>query len=121
MRSIKSHSVKEKRLLNTFHENGIKVRHDYKIGKYSYDFLIEDSLLIEFRGCFWHLHDHVKMPEGGILGKEFWKKKLLRNKERDQVKERLAILNGFPLLIVWECGEVEIVLSEEIKDSIRQK
>ena len=78
-----------------------------------------DVVLLRYRtcifinGCFWHGHDiHIihkdniedsdccKIPH---TNRDFWVKKILRNKERDiEVQKRLAEM-GWHCITIWEC------------------
>ncbi len=65
-------------------------------------------------GCFWHGHS---CPRGSRLPKsnaEYWKKKIARNKERDQRHIEDLFDLGWETLVVWEC---------EVKDtdSLRER
>lgn len=72
-------------------------------------------------GCFWHAHnvqlDNLQFDNSGVpvniessecckipkTNREFWVKKILRNKERDvEVQHRLARM-GWHCIVVWEC------------------
>jgi G:T-mismatch repair DNA endonuclease (very short patch repair protein) len=111
--------MKEEALFQALKRHGIEAQRDFRIGRYTYDFFIPDgNILVEYRGCFWHGHDHVKMPRGGMLGRKFWHDKIKNNRRKDRMKERLAALSGLPLIIVWECGKLEIVISESRKISL---
>lgn len=59
--------------------------------------------VIFVHGCFWHAHDgckHFKIPE---TRREWWREKLLGNRERDlknidQLKEE-----GWKVIVIWTC------------------
>lgn len=72
-------------------------------------------------GCFWHAHnvqlDNLQFDDSGVpvnvessecckipkTNREFWVRKILRNKERDvEVQHRLARM-GWHCVVVWEC------------------
>ncbi|MCK5604079.1 DNA mismatch endonuclease Vsr [Candidatus Pacearchaeota archaeon] len=59
--------------------------------------------VIFINGCFWHYHDCslFKMPE---TRKDWWKQKLVRNRERDFKNIEQLMENGWRVLIVWECS-----------------
>lgn len=61
------------------------------------------NTVIFVNGCFWHMHegcDYFVWPKDNA---EFWRNKLLRNKERDVAKiEQLKEL-GWEVITVWEC------------------
>lgn len=58
---------------------------------------------IFINGCFWHCHDcHLfKWPQ---TRKEFWEKKILSNKTRDEINKSALLQAGWRILIVWECA-----------------
>lgn len=80
------------------------------------------NTVIFVNGCFWHMHDGCEYFVWPKDNAEFWRNKLLRNKERDVEKiEQLKKL-GWTVLIVWECqlkhGNSESTLQKLVK-SIR--
>ena len=65
--------------------------------------------VIFVNGCFWHKHDCPRFvwPSSNL---DYWKPKILRNVERDQIStERLRSL-GWRVITIWEC---------ELKKSLR--
>ena len=61
------------------------------------------SKIILVHGCFWHGHvgcSRATLPSTNL---EFWSSKILGNKKRDiKVKRKLA-LEGWKVLVVWQC------------------
>jgi DNA mismatch endonuclease (patch repair protein) len=54
-------------------------------------------------GCFWHGHDCARGSRVPKSNRDYWTKKIARNKERDRAA-RAALANaGWTSLIVWEC------------------
>lgn len=54
-------------------------------------------------GCFWHAHEGrpcFKIPSSRT---EWWQRKLGRNKARDWQHQRALELQGWQVLVVWEC------------------
>lgn len=54
-------------------------------------------------GCFWHGHEgceKFKMPKSNV---EFWKTKIHRNQERDELNYHVLKENGWQVLVLWEC------------------
>jgi DNA mismatch endonuclease (patch repair protein) len=54
-------------------------------------------------GCFWHRHegcDLCRLPKSRL---EFWKPKLMANRERDLANQKKLLELGWRFLIVWEC------------------
>ncbi len=54
-------------------------------------------------GCFWHFHRDC--PRGRIpkRNRNWWQRKLERNRERDGRKVRELEEMGFEVLVVWAC------------------
>lgn len=54
-------------------------------------------------GCFWHGHTCKRGDRIPKKNRDYWTKKITRNKERDH--EQLAALSaqGWKALVVWEC------------------
>ena len=64
------------------------------------------NAVVFVHGCFWHLHQECRDGTIPKTRTEYWKNKLLGNKERDKKHiENLQNL-GWRVLRVWEC-EVE--------------
>ena len=54
-------------------------------------------------GCFWHGHDNCKnarIPKSNV---EFWTNKIKRNKERFAEVKRQLELEGWKVIVIWEC------------------
>jgi DNA mismatch endonuclease (patch repair protein) len=65
------------------------------------DFVFKSARLAVFvDGCFWHscpLHSHVP-----LTNRPFWRKKLLRNQERDMHVTQTLQTQGWKVLRIWE-------------------
>ena len=66
--------------------------------------------VIFVNGCFWHKHDCPRFvwPSSN---EEYWRPKILRNVERDQVNGVLLRERGWNVIVVWEC---------ELKKKVRE-
>ena len=86
------------RILRTHHISGWR-RNQPILGKPDFVFR-KQHLALFVDGCFWHCcPEHSKIPESN---REFWEKKLQKNKERDQyVSEQLGIM-GWKVERIWE-------------------
>lgn len=83
--------------------------------------------VIFINGCFWHMHEGCKYfvwPENNA---EFWKEKLLANKQRDEEKIKQLTSNGWKVLVIWECQLKSAVrdatlamLSSTIKEQVNE-
>jgi DNA mismatch endonuclease, patch repair protein len=70
-------------------------------------------------GCFWHQHRHCKRSRLPKANKQFWKKKLGRNAQRDQSNYNLLVKRGWRVLVVWECEIAGSDVSEMLKSWFR--
>lgn len=61
------------------------------------------KIAVLVNGCFWHRHECelFKWPKSN---RQFWKKKLLGNVERDQRSHKSLNELGWHVMIVWECA-----------------
>jgi DNA mismatch endonuclease (patch repair protein) len=62
-------------------------------------------------GCFWHRHDCRKAttPKTNAA---FWQEKFRQNVERDREAMRLLALQGWKVMVIWECetGDAQLVI-----------
>ena len=96
-------------------------------------------------GCFWHGHDVVLNVENGDLkinnsacckipqtNREFWVKKIRRNRQRDSSNYDTLYENGWKVIVIWECQltaaklehtmrEVELLLNENMLSLYRHE
>lgn len=61
-------------------------------------------------GCFWHGHDCARGGRVPVQNRDYWKRKVARNMERDMNVQSALQRLGWKSLVVWEC---------EIKDQDR--
>lgn len=60
--------------------------------------------VVEVRGCFWHAHegcDRFRIPKTRT---EWWRGKLLQNRERDEENLARLVEAGWNIVVVWECA-----------------
>ncbi len=78
--------------------------------------------VIFVHGCFWHGHDcrsGLKQPK---TNKDYWLKKLQRNKTRDINNQSQLKEHGWDVLIIWECETKDLdVLADQIKHFLEVK
>lgn len=91
---------------------------------YYYDFLVNNELIIEMNGRFWHAdprwyneNDIMNFPGGKkIIAKNIW--------EKNKNKKNLAIENGYKFITIWEddmnnsddCEILNLIQNEISKD-----
>ena len=64
------------------------------------------GIVIFIHGCFWHGHEvdgHI--PHSNV---DFWRKKIERNKQRDEHNKEALKKMGWKVMTVWECPRTEI-------------
>ena len=105
MAGIKGVDTKPELLLRKgLHSRGLRFRlHDKRLpGKPDMVFPKYRAVILT-NGCFWHKHDcHLfKWPS---THQEFWRDKIVRNCERDELNYRLLAESGWRIAKIWECA-----------------
>jgi DNA mismatch endonuclease (patch repair protein) len=59
--------------------------------------------VIQVNGCFWHGHG-CYLFHWPISRREFWEKKIIANRIRDEIANQSLKERGWRVLIVWECA-----------------
>jgi len=54
-------------------------------------------------GCFWHGHEGCRLSRVPKSNSEFWKAKVVSNRERDLRNLRLLEEQGWSALTLWQC------------------
>ena len=75
--------------------------------------------VIFVNGCFWHGHEGCKYFVWPKNNAEFWHKKISDNILRDQRKIQALDLQGWKVIVVWECkikSDKENTLKNLIKE-----
>lgn len=99
-------------------ENNIPFKREFvihkkdKTGYFSYDFLINNTLIVELNGEFWHAdprkykkNDVLSFPGRKVIAEDLW--------EKDKLKCNLAKENGYKVLTIWE-DDINRMTDEEI-------
>lgn len=85
-----------------------------------------DMVFIKYRtvlfvhGCFWHLHQECREGRVPSTNTSFWKDKLLKNIARDEANRQKLVLDGWKVIVVWEC-EIEKKMDEHFVSSLIEK
>ena len=77
--------------------------------------------VIFVNGCFWHKHN-CKRFVWPASNEEYWKKKILRNVERDKTNITELKELGWKVLVVWECELKKVAIDKRLEtlvDEIR--
>lgn len=76
-------------------EMGVAYKHQFRLGRFIFDFKVQDSILIECDGDYWHSNP-LFYNESNVNDKQ----KLIKN--RDIMKNQIAKEQGYTLLRFWE-------------------
>ena len=76
--------------------------------------------VIFVNGCFWHGHKGCKYFVWPKNNAEFWKKKIEDNISRDQKSIELLEVQGWSVIIIWECELKKVSIDETLKN-IKEK
>lgn len=94
----------ERKVREFLHKAGLDYRvHVEKLPGTPDIVLPKHDIVVEVRGCFWHLHegcDNSNIPDSN---RTFWYNKLHRNQKRDQRNQEHLEEEGWTVFIVWEC------------------
>lgn len=63
-------------------------------------------------GCFWHGHQGCKKATVPKTRRDWWRRKLCENRQRDRRKARQLEALGFSVLTIWECEFQESLVAE---------
>ena len=77
--------------------------------------------VIFVNGCFWHKHN-CKRFVWPSSNEKYWKKKILRNVERDEINIKELKELGWKVLVVWECELKKAIIDKRLEtllDEIR--
>ena len=78
------------------------------------------NTMVFVHGCFWHLHEgckYARIPKSNV---EYWKKKLYRNKERDEHNQKELKEMGWKVITVWECELKKDKVEQTLEDLYAQ-
>ena len=96
------------------HRNDLPGKPDIVLPKY--------HSIIFVHGCFWHQHPGCRKATIPQKNASFWEKKLHRNQQRDQENIKALKMEGWQVLIIWECQLKDLdELMELIKKSLSGK
>lgn len=124
------HTSINEMMCKILNENGFTYEREFVIRRndntrryYYYDFLVNNELIIEMNGRFWHAdprwyneNDIMNFPGGKKIAKNIW--------EKDNDKKNLAIENGYKFITIWEddmnnsddCEILNLIQNEISKD-----
>lgn len=59
--------------------------------------------VIFVHGCFWH-HHQCHFFQWPKTNPEFWKEKIKKNENRDQLNQKNLLTSGWRVGVIWECS-----------------
>ena len=78
------------------------------------------NTIIFVHGCFWHNHEGCKRSKLPETRKEFWKKKIYGNVERDKMNLKLLNDLGWNTVVLWQCELTATKFEETIQKVIKK-
>jgi DNA mismatch endonuclease (patch repair protein) len=82
--------------------------------------LAKYKTVVFVNGCFWHMHEGCPKFVWPKSNEEYWTKKLMRNKARDEENKETLEKLGWKVLIVWECELKKSLIEERLNLLCRQ-
>lgn len=105
MSKIRSEDTKPEVLLRSLlHKAGYRFRLHRKDLPGKPDIVFPGLRKVIFvHGCFWHQHPGCR--EGRLPGsrQNYWRPKLERNTQRDEIAMRELRKEGWDVIVIWEC------------------
>lgn len=105
MSRIKGRKTKPEEIVAKYlFSQGFRYRRNVKKLPGTPDIVLKKYKTVIFvNGCFWHMHEGCKYFVWPNDNSEFWKNKLLANKERDEKEKKEIEELGWKVIVVWEC------------------
>ena len=105
MSRIKGRKTKPEEIVAKYlFSQGFRYRRNVKKLPGTPDIVLKKYKTVIFvNGCFWHMHEGCKYFVWPKDNSEFWKNKLLTNKERDEKEKKGIEELGWKVIVVWEC------------------
>lgn len=106
MRRIRSKDTRPEILLRSMlHRRGYRFRLHRKDLPGKPDLVFPGLRKVIFvHGCFWHQHKECREGRSPGSRQDYWQPKFERNRQRHEEAERALRLQGWDLLVVWECA-----------------
>lgn len=105
MSRIKGRKTKPEEIVAKYlFSQGFRYRRNVKKLPGTPDIVLKKYKTVIFvNGCFWHMHEGCKYFVWPNDNSEFWKNKILANKERDEKEKKEIEELGWKVIVVWEC------------------
>jgi DNA mismatch endonuclease (patch repair protein) len=94
----------EMRVRRLLHRKGYRFRLHRKDLPGTPDIVLPGKQVAIFvHGCFWHLHQGCRLARVPGSRPDFWRAKLMKNRERDEAAIGALQALGWRVLVVWDC------------------
>ena len=117
MSRIKSSNTKPEEIVRKYlFSKGFRYRKNDKRYPGKPDIVLPKYRTIIFvNGCFWHGHKDCKYYVVPKTNTDFWLNKINHNIERDQKQINQLKMEGWNVIVVWECQLKNKMISERLK------
>lgn len=75
-------------------------------------------VVIFVNGCFWHQHAGCRLAKLPRTNRQFWKRKLNKNVQRDHEAAEQLLAQGWRVLTVWECAIKEKTIRQTLGERL---
>ena len=122
MSQIKSKNTKPEEIVRKYlFSYGFRYRKHVKELSGTPDIVLSKYRTVIFvNGCFWHMHEGCKYFVWPKNNAEFWRDKILANRERDKKVVDSLEQAGWRVITIWEC-ELKGPRAQATLESIVQK
>lgn len=105
MAQVKSlHTKPEKVVRSLLHRLGYRFRLFRKDLPGTPDIVLPKYKTVIFvHGCFWHRHKGCTKASMPASNKAYWERKFLNNVKRDEKNRSLLEMEGWRVVVIWEC------------------
>ena len=97
-----SPELRLRRLILSMGYKGYRIHYTKLPGKPDIVFTRTRKIMF-MHGCFWHGHDCKSGKNTPNTNTDYWMPKLQRNKDRDKKRIGQLKMNGWCVLVIWEC------------------
>ena len=117
MSRIKSSNTKPEEIVRKYlFSKGFRYRKNDKRYPGKPDIVLPKYKTVIFiNGCFWHGHKGCKYYVVPKTNTDFWLNKINHNIERDQKQINQLKMEGWNVIVVWECQLGNKTISERLK------
>lgn len=119
-KSVKSSTLIEKKVADILSSMQVSFKQEVTIGKYTVDFLVNDTYIIECYGDFWHCNPEKYSSDYFNKGKRKTAKEIW---ERDLDRRKTFESMGYKFLSLWESeiNKNSKNVRQKIKRMVKQK